>query len=268
LSGKPQYPYLDAVSNVKAMNFRDITKKDIDWLIRKKPKFMHSTTFTSRAVVHELQKVGREDILKNMTVWWTNENITAHKADVGRLFKDVYQGYGLSELPTIATECKYHNMHVNMEVAVVEIIDNEVVVTNLFNSSMPIIRYKTGDTAKLRRSDCPCGRKSDILYDLEGKTVDYYDGPEVRTPISWLLVSPLKQFIDIIQSWRVIVHIPGREVEILINWKPTNDYEGRHKRLQIDRYVQFVREQTGFSDVTVIPWSAPFPDKHLLKIIK
>jgi phenylacetate-CoA ligase len=91
-----------------------------------------------------------------------------------------YALYGLSELSTVASECEFGSLHIESERLWVEIVDDagtvlpdgaegEIVVTNLFNSSAPFIRYRTGDLGALGTLPCPCGRPQKVLRLLVGR---------------------------------------------------------------------------------------------------
>ena len=80
----------------------------------------------------------------------------------------VFDRYGCREVSVIASECEYHSgLHVNADALIVEVEPapnlpsgmGRVLVTDLLNRSMPLIRYEIGDLASLE-SDmrCPCGR--------------------------------------------------------------------------------------------------------------
>jgi len=58
-----------------------------------------------------------------------------------------------------------------METVIVEEVDNEIIVTNLFSKSFPIIRYKLGDYIRLKDPayECPCGRKHQIIEEILGR---------------------------------------------------------------------------------------------------
>lgn len=58
-----------------------------------------------------------------------------------------------------------------MENVYVEVIDGEIVVTNLLSRSFPIIRYKLGDAVVLASPDykCPCGRNHPVVLDVCGR---------------------------------------------------------------------------------------------------
>ncbi|HUQ10639.1 MAG TPA: hypothetical protein VM146_10015 [Steroidobacteraceae bacterium] len=93
--------------------------------------------------------------------------------------------YGCEEVGLIGTECEQHDgMHVDMENNLVELLDpsgnpvpqgqdGAVVVTNLLNRSMPLIRYKMGDVASLRGGPCRCGRTLPLMNNISGRVADF-----------------------------------------------------------------------------------------------
>jgi phenylacetate-CoA ligase len=104
----------------------------------------------------------------------------------------VFDFYGMAERVAFAAACEHGRLHVNPEYGIVEIVDERgrptdgegtVVGTSLHNSAMPLIRYRTNDTARWGREACPCGRTypvietvsgrlADQLYDLDGRAVN------------------------------------------------------------------------------------------------
>ncbi len=83
----------------------------------------------------------------------------------------VFDSYGSREVSQIATECNAHSgLHVVMENQYVEIVSNAILVTNLNNFAMPLIRYAIGDGAdRIEAAPCPCGRESERLLGLRGR---------------------------------------------------------------------------------------------------
>ncbi len=80
-------------------------------------------------------------------------------------------------------------MHVNADSVFVEVLcaddtraltrpanpgeSGSVIVTDLTNRAMPIIRYQVGDVAALSDRVCACGRGLPLLERLEGREADY-----------------------------------------------------------------------------------------------
>ncbi|MDY7031094.1 MAG: AMP-binding protein [Thermodesulfobacteriota bacterium] len=94
-----------------------------------------------------------------------------------------YNAYGLAELPGRGGECLERNgIHIWSDYSIVEIIDpetgevlptgeeGEVVITNLAGQTMPLIRYRTGDVAKiLDNGVCGCGRTHPRISGIRGR---------------------------------------------------------------------------------------------------
>lgn len=78
--------------------------------------------------------------------------------------------YGAAESGLIAFECPHGSMHINIENVVVEVENDEIIVTNLVSRSFPIIRYKLGDQIKIDdKRICSCGRQHPIITDVLGR---------------------------------------------------------------------------------------------------
>lgn len=96
----------------------------------------------------------------------------------------VFNRYGCREVAVIATECEYHDgLHIMSEGLYVEILDGtqpaaegevgKIVVTDLRNYSMPLIRYQIGDMSSMNYATCRCGRSLPRLNSLEGRLTDF-----------------------------------------------------------------------------------------------
>ena len=101
----------------------------------------------------------------------------------------VYNRYGCREFGEIAMECpKREGLHINIDRIYLEILNEslspvedgsigEVVITDLDNFGMPIIRYRTGDLASIKTGMCSCGRSLPLLNQVEGRTLDVVRAP-------------------------------------------------------------------------------------------
>lgn len=89
--------------------------------------------------------------------------------------------YASTEMQTAFTECVHgKGGHLHPELLIVEILDEqnlpvkengigEVTITTLGVEAMPLIRYKTGDLAKIYSEPCMCGRNTVRLSPLAGR---------------------------------------------------------------------------------------------------
>ena len=87
--------------------------------------------------------------------------------------------YGSRDAGLTANECPEGSLHIPAEGILVEIEGagpdgaGEIVVTNLYSPSMPIIRYRTGDLGRLDSTPCPCGRTLPRIKAVEGRRTDF-----------------------------------------------------------------------------------------------
>jgi phenylacetate-CoA ligase len=76
----------------------------------------------------------------------------------------VYEEYCCNDGGACAWECDTHEgLHYFMERAIIEDIDGEMVVTDLWNRAMPFIRYKNGDSVTFLDKKCSCGRELPLI---------------------------------------------------------------------------------------------------------
>lgn len=116
----------------------------------------------------------------------------------------VFNRYGCEELSIIASESEAHSgLHVFSEGLVIEYLPTEVdgeyelVITDLLNQAMPMIRYAIGDVARKAGGACPSGRGLERLARVSGRTADFLYRPD-GTPVFG---------ISLLDTY--IIHIPG-----------------------------------------------------------
>jgi phenylacetate-CoA ligase len=106
------------------------------------------------------------------------------RAAISRAFQGrVFDIYGSSETKEIAWECPAGGMHVNADVVLAEIVDDDgrpvpegaeghIVVTSLVNHATPLLRYRTGDRGSLLPGHCECGLAFPLLGVVTGREAD------------------------------------------------------------------------------------------------
>lgn len=94
---------------------------------------------------------------------------------------ELFSTYASTEMGAAFTECAAHQGgHLNEELIFLEVLDEdgnevphgekgEIVVTTLGTEGTPLIRYKTGDVARIYREVCPCGRTSPRVGPILGR---------------------------------------------------------------------------------------------------
>jgi phenylacetate-CoA ligase len=132
-----------------------------------------------------LKKEDRNFRIKPKSIITTSEVLTvADRNYVENVFKcRVFNEYGCGEVGTIAHECELGSLHVNSENLILEIVDEsgsplspgnvgEIVVTDLNNIAMPLIRYKLSDWGLISSKQCKCGRGLPVIEKLYGRAYD------------------------------------------------------------------------------------------------
>lgn len=144
----------------------------------------------------------------------------------------VFNRYGCREVAVIASECSEHaGLHVMAEGLFVEVVKGdrparsgelgELLVTDLLNRAMPLVRYRIGDMAVREDGACKCGRGLPRLRDVAGRVTDFLVGSDGRLVSGVFLtvgVVARRPTLGQVQLWQ---DTPGR---VLYKIAPT---EGR-----------------------------------------
>jgi len=128
----------------------------------------------------------------------------------------VYNRYGCREFAVIASECEAHQgLHVNAENLLVEAVnkgrscideDGEIVITDLRNFAMPMIRYRIRDVGRVQRATCTCGRGLPLMQLAGGRVTDF------------LVATNGDKVSGIVIATYVITNLPGiRQIQFVQN---------------------------------------------------
>jgi len=120
----------------------------------------------------------------------------------------VHNTYGCREVMLIASECDEQNgLHINSDHLVVEVINStgmpvieetgQIIVTDLSNYAMPLIRYENGDQAILADETSDNLFPFPKLRSLEGRKLDVIKTPDGRLLPGEFFPHLLKDFVGI-----------------------------------------------------------------------
>ena len=96
----------------------------------------------------------------------------------------VFETYGSREFTLIGAECETHRgLHLTSENLIVEVVDEcgrpakpgeegQILITDLYNESMPLVRYAIGDRGIAGSEYCECGRGLPLLRKVVGRELD------------------------------------------------------------------------------------------------
>jgi phenylacetate-CoA ligase len=169
------------------------------------------------------------------------------------LFKEVfgattYERYGAREMGTLAAEVNCHRgLHIFEPSYIIEVVDQnglavvpgemgELVITDLCNHAMPLIRYRTGDMVALDESLCGCGCTWRRISKVTGRILDLVtraDGSRVAG----------QMILDIVRDVKLKCRIQVRQTSV-------NNFIIRH--LETDNISNDIRNRISESFKTYL----------------
>ena len=148
--------------------------------------------------------------------------------------------YGCEEVSLIASECEQHNgLHTAAESIFTEVeADGKLLVTDLSNFAMPLIRYRIGDVVTLPTGICRCGRGLPLLGKVQGREADY-----VLTPAGNLIsgISLTENFAMLIPNTAQLQVIQETRTHLRLRLVKDGDFSDAARR----KIAQLVRELFG-----------------------
>lgn len=124
--------------------------------------------------------------------------------------------YGCEEVGLIACECDQHaGLHLNIDHLIVEFLredgteaeagdEAEIVVTDLINRGMPLIRYRVEDRGISSNRKCLCGRGLPLMEKIIGRQADFLKRPDGTLVAGVSLVERTLTAIPGIQQMQLI----------------------------------------------------------------
>lgn len=164
-----------------------------DRCLAAQPRYLYGYVSMLEQFARFVHETGREGgLLKLRCIVTTAEALSKPQR---RLLESTFQApvqneYGCGEVGPIAYECEQGSMHEMSEHLLVELLDDDgsevvigqegaVVVTDLENRAMPLIRYRLEDRA-IRGGRCPCGRGFPVIAEIRGRQYDFVQTPDGR----------------------------------------------------------------------------------------
>lgn len=111
-----------------------------------------------------------------------------HRLVIEKVFQcKVFDSYGANDGGALAFECNYFDgHHLSMERCITEVVNDKgekvpngttgnLILTDLENYAMPLIRYKVGDRGSIINEPCECGRGLNRLQKISGRIKDFVE---------------------------------------------------------------------------------------------
>lgn len=160
----------------------------------------------------------------------------------------VYNTFGCREFMLMSAECPdYKNLHINIDHLVVETVSEtgdtisgqsgDLVITDLFNYGMPLIRYVNGDIATLVNESCQCGNPLPIMKSIDGRKLDIIKTPSGKT-IPGELFPRLFRVFKVVSRFQVKQSkIDELRIFMVVNDQYTDEIQS-HIASEINKYAE------------------------------
>ncbi len=202
-----------------------------------------------------------------------NEDRQALEED---LHVTVWAHYGLSEVPgpAIAFECNAHEgLHMNEDHFLPEIIDpatgsvlgdgqfGELVLTTLTTRAFPLIRFKTGDKARVIKQSCLCGRELSLIEWQGDRTDDLIniDGVKVHKKQIQLSIQSLLDLPSDTSKFLIKKRDEKKYIEV---WIPVNDLIFSDEIKELETLIQ--RAENNLLENIGIPVAIRLKEKRMI----
>ena len=174
----------------------------------------------------------------------------------------VTDNYAMGECMALTTGClQGRGMHVQADWVILEVVDRnyrpvpdgqpgeKILITNLYNTIQPFIRYEVNDVVTLSAEACSCGSPLPLIKSVEGRTdevVWIQEGEGYRSVHPYLLLDPLDEYPDV--GWYQIVQVERNGFQLRAASAPGKKLEAaslkrvmqaRLARCHLDQLIQF-----------------------------
>ena len=178
----------DLVANRKRVSAFDLSSTSFleyyNQAIRFRPRYIYGYVSVIEQFAKYVLEKGLSPLPSVVSIITTSEILTAGAREtIERAFSaKVFNEYGCGEVGSIAHECEHGNMHLMADNLIVEVDSEgsgsgEIIVTDLFNTATPLIRYRLGDYATLSGEKCSCGRGLPLVKGIHGRAYDIIETP-------------------------------------------------------------------------------------------
>lgn len=182
---KPPFWRYDYFQNSLMLSAYHLSKDNVDFYARELSRYGPDVLETVPSIGYLFAKLldSKSLDLNFKYIFTTSEVLSNDKRDfINSKFKGrIFDYYGLAERVCTIGMCEKGAYHVNPEYGITEfphLGDSsgsfEIIGTNLNNFAMPLLRYRTGDIARLSLEKCSCGRSFARVKEIEGRTTDKF----------------------------------------------------------------------------------------------
>lgn len=178
--------YLDTMD----INERSVSRFVADWR-RERPRVVFGHAHSIYILATYLRRMGIGDLSPRGIIATSMMLLEPERQVIEAVFGcPVTNRYGCEEVGLIGCECEQHRgLHLNVDHLVVEFLRHDgtqavpgeeanIVVTDLVNRGMPLIRYQVEDRGVPSDRTCPCGRGLPLMERVAGRQADFLKRPD------------------------------------------------------------------------------------------
>jgi phenylacetate-CoA ligase len=182
LKGRLRNLLFDRAVYLDTLNLNDERIQDFVLRVRRhQPGLIFGHAHSLYLLACRLKKTGVDDIRPNGIISTAMLLHDWQRTVIEQVFDcPVTNRYGCEEVSLIASECELHQgLHINSDSIYAEVQPSgHLLVTDLTNHAMPLIRYKIGDVVVPSGGRaCRCGRGLPLIEKVEGREADYIVTP-------------------------------------------------------------------------------------------
>lgn len=181
LKGRLRNHFFDRAVYLDTLNLNDARLAEFARAIRRyRPGLVFGHAHSLYLVACALKKSGVLNVRPNGIISTAMILHDWQRAVIEEVFgRKVTNRYGCEEVSLIASECEEHSgLHVNADSLYTEVqSDGKLLVTDIVNRGMPLVRYQVGDVVVPSSRLCKCGRGLPLIERVEGRDADYVVTP-------------------------------------------------------------------------------------------
>lgn len=248
----------DAILQRRRFNAFDLTDERVasffDELLAFQPRYVHGYP----SLVDEFARVAADRALDGrdlgvQVVFLTGEMLSERVRDRVSNFFDarVVNEYGCSESGLLAFDCEMGGCHLIPSAAFLEVLNSqchrisdhgtgEGVVTDLYGSHLPLLRYRLGDRIRVRGSgSCPCGRSLPLVDVSAGRTSSFIRLPDSRRVYAAAIAYAMPPEVDRFQARQTSLSQLALQIQVKPGQPPVEIREVCRRNLQdtLDRQL-------------------------------
>lgn len=192
----------------------------------------------------------------------------------------ITDNYATGECMVLALGCPQgHGMHLQADWVVMEVVDrhhrpvepgragDKILLTNLYNSVQPFIRYEVNDVVTMSPQPCPCGNPMPLVLSVGGRTDEVLwirEGDHLRQVHPYVLSDTLDECPAV--GWYQIVQVERNRLELRAAPAPRHQLSPEElKKIMTEGLQRYGLGELIQVDVAVVADIGPDPKTGKLK---